>query len=75
MNWDQLEGTWKEFAGAARMEWGKLTDDDWHVIGGKREQLAGQIQKRYGIAKEEAERQVDAWAKKLTQKVRSSIGE
>jgi uncharacterized protein YjbJ (UPF0337 family) len=62
MNWDQLEGRWKEFAGSARAHWGKLTDDDWQTVNGKKEQLAGIIQQRYGIAREEAARQVDAWS-------------
>lgn len=58
MNWDQIEGKWKQAKGLAREKWGKLTDDDLDVIDGKREQLVGQVQERYGIAKEEAERQV-----------------
>lgn len=58
MNWDQMEGNWKEFKGKIREKWGKLTDDDLDVIAGKRDQLIGRIQKSYGIAKEEAERQV-----------------
>jgi uncharacterized protein YjbJ (UPF0337 family) len=65
MNWDQIEGRWKEFAGSARAQWGKLTDDDWHVIKGRRDQLAGRIQVRYGIAKEEAERQIEEWSREL----------
>ena len=62
MSWDQLEGKWKEFAGSARAHWSQLTDDDWQSITGRKEQLIGSIQKRYGIAKEEAERQVDEWS-------------
>ena len=58
MNKDQLEGNWKQLKGAVRETWGKLTDDDFDRIAGKREQLVGTLQKRYGIAKEEAERQV-----------------
>ena len=65
MNWDQLEGKWKDFAGSARAHWSKLTDDDWQKITGKKEQLAGRIQIRYGIAKEEAERQVSEWSNAL----------
>jgi uncharacterized protein YjbJ (UPF0337 family) len=65
MNWDQLEGNWKEFAGSARAHWGELTDDDWQIVKGKKEQLVGGVQKRYGIAKEEAERQVDEWSRGL----------
>ena len=63
MNWDQLEGKWKQFAGQAKEKWGKLTDDDLTVIRGRRDQLIGKIQERYGIAKLEAEKQVDEFAR------------
>jgi uncharacterized protein YjbJ (UPF0337 family) len=62
MNWDHLEANWKEFAGSARAHWGKLTDDDWKTITGKKEQLTARIQHRYGIAKNEAEKQVEEWS-------------
>lgn len=58
MNWDQIEGNWKQFSGKVREQWGKLTDDELTEIAGKRDQLVGKIQNRYGIAKEEAEKQV-----------------
>ncbi len=61
MNWDQIEGKWKQLSGSARERWGKITDDDWQTIGGKKDQLIGRIQERYGIAKAEAEIQADAW--------------
>jgi uncharacterized protein YjbJ (UPF0337 family) len=61
MNWDQVEGNWKSFKGRVREQWGKLTDDDLDVVAGKREQLAGKIQERYGIAREVADRQVNDW--------------
>lgn len=61
MNWDRIEGNWKQLSGKAKTQWGKLTDDDLDVIAGRREQLAGKVQERYGVAKDEAERQVDAW--------------
>ncbi len=61
MNWDQIEGKWKQLAGSARERWGKITDDDWQTIGGKKDQLIGRIQERYGIAKAEAEIQADEW--------------
>ena len=64
MNWDRIEGNWKQAKGKVQEQWGKLTDDDIDVAAGKREQLAGSIQNRYGIAKDEAERQVDEWASK-----------
>lgn len=62
MNWDQMEGKWKQYAGKVKEKWGKLTDSDMTVINGKRDQLVGRIQERYGIAKDEAERQVDDWS-------------
>lgn len=64
MNWDQIEGNWKQFKGKAKEEWGDLTDDDLDKVGGKRDQLEGLIQKKYGKQKEEVRRQVDDWAKR-----------
>lgn len=58
---DQMAGKWKQMKGAVKAKWGKLTDDDLDVINGQTEQLVGRIQERYGIAKEEAQRQVDDW--------------
>ena len=63
MNWDQIEGKWKQLTGSARERWGQLTSDDWQTIGGKKDQLVGRIQERYGIAKEAAEAQVDEWSR------------
>src|SRR5271167_327322 len=63
MNWDQLEGKWKQYSGKVKEKWGKLTDDDLTVIHGRREQLIGKIQERYGVVKEEAEKQVDEFAR------------
>jgi uncharacterized protein YjbJ (UPF0337 family) len=65
MNSDQIEGKWKQFAGKAKEKWGKLTDDDLQVIRGKRDQLVGRVQERYGIAKEEAQKQVDEFNRVL----------
>jgi uncharacterized protein YjbJ (UPF0337 family) len=59
MNWDQVKGDWKQFRGKVQEKWGQLTDDDLDVINGKREQLAGKLQARYGYAKEHAEKEVD----------------
>ena len=61
MNWDQLEGKWKQVTGAVKARWGKLTDDDLDMISGHKDQLVGRIQERYGIHKEEAEQQVEEW--------------
>ncbi|OYP38824.1 CsbD family protein [Rhodopirellula sp. MGV] len=58
MNWDQIEGKWKQVKGQAQQKWGDLTNDDLDRIDGHREELVGRVQERYGIAKEEAERQV-----------------
>jgi uncharacterized protein YjbJ (UPF0337 family) len=63
MNWDRIEGNWKQVTGKAKVQWGKLTNDDFDVIAGKRDQLAGKIQERYGVAKDEAEKQISAWEK------------
>ncbi|MGH9747379.1 MAG: CsbD family protein [Candidatus Acidiferrales bacterium] len=67
MNWDELEGKWKQYKGQIREKWGKLTDDDIHVIAGQREQLVGRLQERYGIAKEVAAKQADEFVKALTE--------
>lgn len=61
MNWDQIQGKWKQFAGSVQEQWGKLTDDDMDRIEGNRDKLVGRIQERYGVTKEEAEKQVDQW--------------
>lgn len=58
MNTAQIKGDWQQFVGKAKEKWGRLTDDDWKVIEGKRDQLLGKNQQRYGIAREEAERQL-----------------
>ena len=59
MNWNRIEGNWKQFRGKVRQQWGKLTDDDLDVIQGRREELSGRIQEVYGMAKDEAERQIE----------------
>jgi uncharacterized protein YjbJ (UPF0337 family) len=63
MNWDQLEGKWKQYSGKVKEKWGKLTDDDLDVIRGRREQLLGKIQERYGLVRQEAEKQVEEFAR------------
>lgn len=65
MNWDQVKGNWKQFSGHFKAEWGRLTDDDLLVAKGNREKLAGRIQKRYGIAREDAEQKIDDWLSRL----------
>ncbi len=67
MNWDQIEGKWKQSAGIVKQKWGKLTDDDLTVIAGKKDQLIGKIQERYGIAREAAKQQVDEFSRAYNQ--------
>jgi uncharacterized protein YjbJ (UPF0337 family) len=59
MNSDQMKGNWNQFVGKAKEKWGRLTSDDWQVVEGKRDQIVGKIQERYGITREEAQRQLD----------------
>ena len=61
MNQDRIDGKWKQVKGKLKEQWGKLTDDDLDVIAGKRDQLIGRIQERHGLAKDEAERQVETF--------------
>jgi uncharacterized protein YjbJ (UPF0337 family) len=61
MNWDRVEGNWKEFQGKVRQKWAKLTDDDLELVKGKRTELAGRLQQRYGYQKDQAEREIDTW--------------
>jgi len=61
MNWDQVEGNWKEFKGKVQQKWGALTDDDLDRIAGKQTELSGVLQKRYGKSREEAEKMIDDW--------------
>ncbi len=61
MNWDQIEGNWKQVKGKARAKWGDLTDDDVDSVNGRREQLVGKIQERYGMERDKAEKEVDDW--------------
>ncbi|MBV8820535.1 MAG: CsbD family protein [Acidobacteriaceae bacterium] len=62
MNWDRIAGNWKQVKGAAREQWGKLTDSDWETVAGQKDQLVGKIQERYGITRDEAQKQADSWA-------------
>lgn len=61
MNWDRIQGNWKQFTGQAKEQWSQLTDDDFHVVAGRRDRLAGKIQERYGIAIDAAEKQIAEW--------------
>ncbi|OYU92283.1 MAG: hypothetical protein CFE29_01575 [Bradyrhizobiaceae bacterium PARB1] len=61
MDWNRVEGNWKQLKGTVKEQWGKLTDDDLDVIDGKREQLEGRLQERYGYAKDQASKEVGDW--------------
>jgi uncharacterized protein YjbJ (UPF0337 family) len=61
MSWDRIEGDWKNFKGKVREKWGKLTDDDVDVIGGKKDQLVGRLQERYGYAKDKIDEEIDSF--------------
>lgn len=65
MNWDQIQGDWKQLTGKVKEKWGKLTDDDLTIVAGKRDQLAGILQKRYGYAKERVEKELDEFLNAL----------
>jgi uncharacterized protein YjbJ (UPF0337 family) len=66
MNWDRLEGKWKQAKGTVRERWGKLTNNDLEHIAGKKDRLLGKLQERYGIEKDEAEQQLDRWIKSVS---------
>ena len=63
MDWNIIEGRWKELKGHAREQWGKLTDDELEEVGGKKDRLVGKLQQKYGYAADEADRRADEWAK------------
>lgn len=63
MNWDRAAGDWKQLKGKMKQKWAKLTDDDLTYVEGMRDQLLGRIQERYGIARDQAEKQVKEWEK------------
>lgn len=65
MNWEQIEGGWKQWSGKIKEKWGKLTDDDLTVVAGKRDQLSGALQRRYGFAKEQADKELDNFVKSI----------
>lgn len=65
MNWDQVKGDWLQVKGSIKSQWGKITDDELDQIAGERDKLVGKIQERYGIAREEAEQQVNSFKYKM----------
>ena len=64
-NWEQIAGKWKQVKGETKKKWGKLTDDEIMQVEGNRDILAGKLQEKYGIAKEDVNKQIDEWAAKL----------
>jgi uncharacterized protein YjbJ (UPF0337 family) len=68
MNWDRVEGNWEQFKGMVKERWGKLTDDDLDRISGRRQQLLGRLQESYGIAQDEAERQLREWERTVPER-------
>ncbi len=62
MNSDQFEGKWKQLKGTVKQRWGKLTDDDVTRLSGKKDELVGKLQERYGITREQAQKEADEWA-------------
>ena len=64
-NWEQVAGKWKQFSGHAKKKWGNLSDDELMQVNGRRDILVGKIQEKYGIAREEASKQIDEWISKL----------
>jgi uncharacterized protein YjbJ (UPF0337 family) len=65
MDWNRVEGNWKQLKGKIKEKWGELTDDDLDKLAGNREQFEGKIQERYGIGKDQAKRNIDDWLKNL----------
>ena len=65
MNWDTIKGDWKQMAGKVKQQWGNLTDDDLAKVNGKREELEGVLQTRYGYTKDKAKQELDTWSSKL----------
>jgi uncharacterized protein YjbJ (UPF0337 family) len=69
MNWDRVQGKWEQLKGDVKTTWGKLTDDDLTAVGGDRDRLAGKLHERYGILKEQAHKDIEAWVAKVEQKI------
>ena len=67
MNWDEIQGNWKKFKGDIKERWGRLTDDELDIIQGRRDKLAGELQRVYGIERDEAEREIEDFLKREKQ--------
>jgi uncharacterized protein YjbJ (UPF0337 family) len=72
MDWNQVEGNWKQVKGNAKRQWGKLTDSDLTMIGGRREELEGKIQERYGYTKDRVRKEIDDWYESLRSELNQS---
>jgi uncharacterized protein YjbJ (UPF0337 family) len=72
MNWDRIQGEWTKISSQVKQQWAKLTDEDMKAVGEKKDALVGAIQQRYGVIRDEAERQVDEWMKKMPSHHQSS---
>ena len=68
MDWNRVEGNWKQVKGSIKEQWGKLTDDDLAAINGQREKLEGKVLERYGLAKDQTRQDIDAWFQRQTWK-------
>ena len=73
MDWTRVEGNWKQMRGRAKERWGKLTDDDLTAIAGRRDQLEGLIQERYGYAREKARREIEDWYRSMESNLSEQI--
>ena len=73
MDWNRVEGNWKQVKGRVKQQWGKLTDDNIDVINGQREMLAGKLQESYGITKDEAERQIKDWENSVSKSANDDV--
>jgi uncharacterized protein YjbJ (UPF0337 family) len=65
MNWDRIAGEWKQLRSRIQAKWAKLTDDDLAAVAARKDAFVGKIQERYGVLRDEAERQVDEWISKM----------
>jgi uncharacterized protein YjbJ (UPF0337 family) len=73
MNSDQFEGKWKQLKGSVKQRWGKLTDDDITMLSGKKDELVGKIQERYGITREQAVKEADEWARASAADIKDDV--
>ncbi len=67
MNWEQIEGRWREIKGRIRQKWGQMTDDEFEKIAGKKDELLGWLQNKYGYSKEQAEKEIDEFGRSFEQ--------